>query len=902
VAAVHPIDRLINRWASHIGRDGIDLRLRVYRALGAGGQWSNWRMRATLRMLLALHPEEVRELEQILDELLEPWAEEMGPAFWEGLERWSVDEALRVGRSDAGIEEPPIEEEEGEPSVVEIARAAPIVLPEPTPFERLPPPPAQPIHPPQRRTVTPPAAPPDPPPPAADVLEPPPLLPEPEPSIVRPTFFRRVAKRITVGFGAPQGLEYTDDEVLVDYRYPEPPRPFSEAELDRLARHARLAVPARLPGLDLRATVDATSRQGGLLSQVWRRDVADPCLFLARPRTLHPVTEAIVRALAEGLLARDVSVRVETGRPSGVQEGWRALVFIDASRYDTAWLQAWLGLGRTALVEVRDPALWCAAVGRLPRGCFAADAPGLSAALVAIEVGATPAHQAPPPARGREEELLGEALPLAACAFAFPIPSDLGAIDALRRTWLPWLPFLRIQRIMALRGVVADPSGWSCPLSLQAQLAERLGPDLRQSVMAWHLDRLNRLRARPGSRAAHLRDQMAAVIRLPLLLGRSGREPAPWSHELAETIDLLERHRADPRLGRGLESRIVSLVDPRIEEGDLGLQLVELGLVMEEAVVEPPLAVETEVEEDTGDDPTFLPPHAAPAQVSLAVLAEWKEDTNDDPCVLPPREAERGDEEPIVEPAAPREAMLEPTALPPVVDPLPVLSPPPSPSPPPSLSPVTVPSPAPAPSPVTAPSPLATPKPISAPRSERSVGGGGGTTAVGIDLGGAFSAIAYVNKWGVPEILHNAEGDRITPSVVLFDGDEIIVGNYAKQAAVAFPHQVVEFVKRHMGDDDYVFRYRGQDYSPEQLSSYILAKLKHDAELRLGEKIEDAVITIPAYFADKHRRATMRAGELAGLRVLKLINESTATAFAYGQSAGRSMRFMVFDLGGLYFN
>jgi hypothetical protein len=80
------------------------------------------------------------------------------------------------------------------------------------------------------------------------------------------------------------------------------------------------------------------------------------------------VTEAIVRALAEGLLARDVSVRVETGRPSGVQEGWRALVFIDASRYDTAWLQAWLGLGRTALVEVRDPALWCAAVGRLPRG------------------------------------------------------------------------------------------------------------------------------------------------------------------------------------------------------------------------------------------------------------------------------------------------------------------------------------------------------------------------------------------------------------------------------------------------------------------------------------------------------------------------------------------------------
>jgi molecular chaperone DnaK len=173
------------------------------------------------------------------------------------------------------------------------------------------------------------------------------------------------------------------------------------------------------------------------------------------------------------------------------------------------------------------------------------------------------------------------------------------------------------------------------------------------------------------------------------------------------------------------------------------------------------------------------------------------------------------------------------------------------------------------------------------------------TTAVGIDLGTTFSAIAYVNKHGVPEILHNAEGDRITPSVVLFDGDEIIVGNYAKQAAVAFPNQVVEFVKRHMGDDNYSFKYRNQEYSPEQLSSYILAKLKHDAELRLGEKIEEAVITVPAYFADKHRRATMRAGELAGLRVLKLINEPTAAAFAYGlANAGRSMRCMVFDLGG----
>ena len=173
------------------------------------------------------------------------------------------------------------------------------------------------------------------------------------------------------------------------------------------------------------------------------------------------------------------------------------------------------------------------------------------------------------------------------------------------------------------------------------------------------------------------------------------------------------------------------------------------------------------------------------------------------------------------------------------------------------------------------------------------------TATVGIDLGTTFSAIATVNKHGVPEILPNAEGDRITPSVVLFENDEIIVGNYAKQAAVVYPDQVVEFVKRHMGDKNYSFTYRGRSYSPEQLSGYILAKLKHDAELRLGEKVEHAVITVPAYFNDAQRRSTIKAGEYAGLRVLKLINEPTAAAFAYGlNNIGKNQRVLVFDLGG----
>ncbi len=173
------------------------------------------------------------------------------------------------------------------------------------------------------------------------------------------------------------------------------------------------------------------------------------------------------------------------------------------------------------------------------------------------------------------------------------------------------------------------------------------------------------------------------------------------------------------------------------------------------------------------------------------------------------------------------------------------------------------------------------------------------TVAVGIDLGTTFSAIAYVNQHGVPEVLPNAEGDRITPSVILFEEEEVIVGDYAKQAAVVYPEQVVEFVKRHMGDPNYSFSYRGKKYSPEQLSSFILAKLKHDAELRLGTRVEQAVITVPAYFNDAQRRATLRAGELAGLRVLKLINEPTAAAFSYGlTNAGKDMRVLVYDLGG----
>ena len=173
------------------------------------------------------------------------------------------------------------------------------------------------------------------------------------------------------------------------------------------------------------------------------------------------------------------------------------------------------------------------------------------------------------------------------------------------------------------------------------------------------------------------------------------------------------------------------------------------------------------------------------------------------------------------------------------------------------------------------------------------------TGAVGIDLGTTYSAIAIVNQHGIPEVLPNAEGDRITPSVILFEDDNVIVGTYAKQAAAVYPDQVVEFVKRHMSDPDFQFDYRGRTYDPTELSSFILSKLKKDAEARLGHPVEQAVITVPAYFNDIERRATLLAGQRAGLHVLKLVNEPTSAAIAYGLEGDKEGKtVMVFDLGG----
>jgi molecular chaperone DnaK len=168
----------------------------------------------------------------------------------------------------------------------------------------------------------------------------------------------------------------------------------------------------------------------------------------------------------------------------------------------------------------------------------------------------------------------------------------------------------------------------------------------------------------------------------------------------------------------------------------------------------------------------------------------------------------------------------------------------------------------------------------------------------GIDLGTTYSAIAYVDEHGKPVIVPNQESERITPSVVLFDGDSIIVGNTAKESAKVEPHRVVSRIKQHMGDPNFVFQYEGQAFSPEDISSFILRKVVGDAEIALGDKIADVVITCPAYFGTPEREATANAGRLAGLNVRAILNEPTAAAVAYGLEQGEDQTVLVYDLGG----
>ena len=170
--------------------------------------------------------------------------------------------------------------------------------------------------------------------------------------------------------------------------------------------------------------------------------------------------------------------------------------------------------------------------------------------------------------------------------------------------------------------------------------------------------------------------------------------------------------------------------------------------------------------------------------------------------------------------------------------------------------------------------------------------------AVGIDLGTTNSCVSVL-EGGEPTVIANAEGARTTPSIVAFaKNGEVLVGEVAKRQAVTNVERTIRSVKRHMGTD-WTIDIDGKKYTPQEISARILQKLKRDAEAYLGETVTDAVITVPAYFSDAERQATKEAGEIAGLNVLRIINEPTAAALAYGlDKADQEQTILVFDLGG----
>ncbi|MDE7280202.1 MAG: molecular chaperone DnaK, partial [Ruminiclostridium sp.] len=168
---------------------------------------------------------------------------------------------------------------------------------------------------------------------------------------------------------------------------------------------------------------------------------------------------------------------------------------------------------------------------------------------------------------------------------------------------------------------------------------------------------------------------------------------------------------------------------------------------------------------------------------------------------------------------------------------------------------------------------------------------------IGIDLGTTNSCVAVI-EGGEPNVITNSEGSRTTPSVVAFTKDgERLVGQLAKNQAVTNPDKTVISIKRNMGGD-YKVDIDGKKYTPQEISAMILQKLKTEAENYLGEKVSDAVITVPAYFTDSQRQATKDAGQIAGLNVHRIINEPTAAALAYGIDKGEEQKVVVYDLGG----
>src|SRR6516162_5841047 len=174
------------------------------------------------------------------------------------------------------------------------------------------------------------------------------------------------------------------------------------------------------------------------------------------------------------------------------------------------------------------------------------------------------------------------------------------------------------------------------------------------------------------------------------------------------------------------------------------------------------------------------------------------------------------------------------------------------------------------------------------------------STFVGIDLGTTNSVVAHRNRFGRPEVIPNREGVNITPSVVYFGTDPPAVGQEAKEWARLGDSEIASFFKPHMGSPLYQLNFQGKTYTATDLSALMLKRLKEDAESAMGQDVDRAVITVPAYFGDAQRKATIEAGNAAGFQVLRIINEPTAATLAYGlnRTVQTQETVLIYDLGG----
>jgi tetratricopeptide (TPR) repeat protein len=365
-----------------------------------------------------------------------------------------------------------------------------------------------------------------------------------------------------------------NDQLELQFDTGERPQPLSPRELDRLAFRTGLRPDFEAPRLNVAKSVKKTASQAGLFTPIYDPQRRTRGVTLVTHSRMDAVAEAIVDELARGLQMRGVPVQVTTGAPRWDSEDL-VLVLVDARWPSDPPIDRWLALPSVSLVETRDPWSWGVEVSRLPRRAFPLDADGLYQALESAAAGH---HPSPASGTRRHDSLaeldpsaLGEARPLAvACSLISPC--NLGTADRMRRDLMPHMPFLAFQRVLRLRGVTADPTGWRFSAGLAKQLQSSVGPEFARRVLAWQRTRLAALEAPVSSRAAEvlLRERALVDLELALLaLTLESPDDAPTERDLLAVIRRLELQRGEAGLDRRMRERLMSMPSAWLGQPDL---------------------------------------------------------------------------------------------------------------------------------------------------------------------------------------------------------------------------------------------------------------------------------------------------------------------------------------------